>query len=125
MHQLFYNLLNNALKFSEDGIVPVIRIECRRLTREEVKPMKAESIAGYYEISVIDNGIGFDEIYAEKIFTIFKRLHSRDTYHGTGIGLSICRKVVHNHGGEIYARSGSGRGATFIIQLPYYSDDTN
>jgi PAS domain S-box-containing protein len=122
MHQLFYNLLNNALKFSKDGVDPVIRIQCRILAREEVKAVRAENVTGFYEISVIDNGIGFDEMYAEKIFTIFKRLHTRETYHGTGIGLSICRKVVHNHGGEIYARSGSGSGATFIIQLPFYNE---
>jgi PAS domain S-box-containing protein len=121
MHQLFYNLLNNALKFSREDVEPYIRISCRVLLESEYPETKMPGTAGYYEILVTDNGIGFDESYADKIFTIFKRLHNRDSYTGTGIGLSICRKVVHNHGGEISARSTEGEGATFVILLPYRS----
>jgi len=118
MHQLFYNLMNNALKFSRPGINPLVRISCRVLEASESTLSSNSDSGPWYEIAVVDNGIGFDAEYAEKIFTIFKRLHNRDTYSGTGIGLSICRKVVHNHGGEIYARSDNNQGATFTIHLP-------
>ncbi len=69
-------------------------------------------------IHFIDNGIGFEENYAEKIFIIFQRLHGRDTYDGTGIGLAICKKIVEKYGGTIYAHSNLGHGADFIVILP-------
>jgi light-regulated signal transduction histidine kinase (bacteriophytochrome) len=74
------------------------------------------------EISVTDNGIGFDEKYLERIFEVFQRLHLREEYEGTGIGLALCRKIVHRHDGEITATSTPGEGTTFKVQLP--SSDT-
>ena len=77
-------------------------------------------------IDVADNGIGFDEKYAERIFTMFERLHGRGSYEGTGIGLAICRKIAERHGGEIAARSTPGQGSTFIVTLPvHHSEETH
>src|SRR5947209_15476973 len=87
MRQLLQNLISNALKFHRDGVPPLITI--------------SGSIEGdRAQIAVADNGIGFEEKYAERIFTMFERLHGRGTYEGTGIGLAICRKIVERHGGE-------------------------
>ena len=105
MRQLLQNLVSNAIKFHKPGDNPQVRI--------------SGSAAG--EIAVIevtDNGIGFDEKYSEKIFTMFERLHGRGTYEGTGIGLAICRKIAIRHNGEIVARSRPGEGATFTVTLP-------
>jgi PAS domain S-box-containing protein len=119
MQQLFYNLLNNSLKFSQKGIPPSIEISYRQLMEEElVKFPKLQHFKEYYEIVVSDNGIGFDEKYADKIFTIFQRLHQKSEYEGTGIGLSLVKKVVTNHGGEVYVHSQPNEGSTFHIILP-------
>lgn len=104
--QLFLNLLGNALKFSRPGEVPCVEIEGVSLNN------------GFQEIRIKDNGIGFDEKYLDRIFVPFQRLHTRSEYEGTGIGLSICQKIVHRHGGEITARSKPGEGAAFIFTLP-------
>jgi signal transduction histidine kinase len=106
MYVLLYNLVSNALKFSASSKPPRIRVQSRAL-----KP-------GWVEISVEDNGIGFDERHLEKIFKPFERLHSREEYEGSGMGLAICQKISANHGGGISARSTPGKGATFFIQLP-------
>ncbi len=113
MQQLFYNLLNNALKFSKEGVQPRIYITCRNTDRQVNDEEKS-----FYEITVRDNGIGFDEASADKMFTIFQRLHDRALYTGTGIGLALCKKVVENHGGHISAGSVPGEGAVFTILLP-------
>lgn len=119
MHQLFYNLLNNALKFTRADIAPVITISCGVLQAADLHEHKELSPdRSYYLITVKDNGIGFDQNFAEKIFVLFQRLHSKDTYAGTGIGLALCKKVVSNHGGRIWAESKPGEGATFKILLP-------
>ncbi|MBA2502611.1 MAG: hypothetical protein H0V27_07000, partial [Pyrinomonadaceae bacterium] len=76
------------------------------------------AIVSSHQIIVEDNGIGFDEKYLDRIFTIFQRLHNRSDYEGTGIGLAVCRKIVERHGGSITARSTPGVGSTFIISLP-------
>ena len=105
MRQLLQNLVSNAIKFHQPGVPPQVRVSAT------VNDHRAE-------IVVEDNGIGFDEKYAEKIFTMFERLHGRQTYEGTGIGLAICRKIAVRHNGDIVARSAPGEGATFIVTLP-------
>lgn len=115
--QLFYNLISNSLKFTTES--PQITITTRSLTGEEVRKYEGLSrLPSYVEISVKDNGIGFDPKYAGQIFTIFKRLNTRETYSGTGIGLALCKKIVENHHGHIYAESEPGNGAEFKVILP-------
>jgi PAS domain S-box-containing protein len=111
MRQLFQNLIGNALKFHRHGVPPVIRISAA---------LENEGRSGidHYRITVEDNGIGFDNKYAEQIFKVFERLHGKEAYEGTGIGLSICRKVVERHGGIIRAEGVPGQGSRFIIELP-------
>ncbi|MEO6916687.1 MAG: response regulator [Chitinophagaceae bacterium] len=115
--QVFQNLLSNALKFSRPGIDPVIEVSACRCDRKDFASPKSEHGA-YCRISVRDNGIGFNEIYLDRIFTIFQRLHSRTKYEGTGIGLAIVKKIIEKHDGIITAESQEGAGATFIIILP-------
>jgi PAS domain S-box-containing protein len=105
MRQLLQNLAGNALKFHQPGVPPRVQISGRALN-------------DHCEIVVADNGIGFEERYAEKIFTMFERLHGRGKYEGTGIGLAICRRIAERHGGTITARSTPGEGSTFTVVLP-------
>jgi signal transduction histidine kinase len=98
------------LKFRKPGESPVVKIHS--------DPHKLPSGAASWQITVEDNGIGFDEKYRDRIFQIFQRLHGRSEYEGTGIGLAICRKIVDRHGGGITANSTPGAGASFIITLP-------
>jgi PAS domain S-box-containing protein len=117
--QLFYNLLNNSIKFKNPEVAPLICIRACKLTKDEVlKQPNLVSRDDHWEIIVKDNGIGFDQQYAHQIFTVFQRLHGRSAYEGTGIGLAICKKVVSNHQGEIFAVSSPGNGAEFHIILP-------
>ncbi|MCB0012178.1 MAG: PAS domain-containing protein [Anaerolineales bacterium] len=109
MRQLFQNLLGNALKFVHPDRQPVVKISCNLPT--------AESTPGKH-IIVSDNGIGFDEKYRDRVFNIFQRLHGRDSYEGTGVGLAICRKIVQRHHGMIDVTSRSGEGTQFHITLP-------
>lgn len=119
MNQLFNNLLSNALKFSSRKDNPTISIKCRQLTEDDLKKYNQfESHGLYYEITVTDNGIGFSQDFADQIFIIFQRLNDKEDYPGTGIGLTLCRKIVRNHGGEITVKSEEGAGATFYIILP-------
>jgi len=106
MSQLFQNLIANALKFHKLGVAPVITISSRDLKN------------GLHEISISDNGIGFDEKYLEKIFKPFGRLHGQSKFQGTGIGLALCKKIVQRYGGTLTAKSIMGEGSTFIITLP-------
>lgn len=112
MRQLFQNLIANAVKFSRAGEPPIVTVRWRETEISLGLPRK------FYEFSVRDNGIGFEEEYAQKIFLPFKKLHGRDEFEGTGIGLSICDKIVKRHGGEIHAASKPGEGSTFIFTLP-------
>jgi signal transduction histidine kinase len=121
MMQLFHNLLGNAIKFRRPGTPPVITIRQRTLQREEKKQYKLEANEAYVLITVSDNGIGFENTYAEKIFQLFQRLHGKYEYPGTGIGLSICKKIVANHGGEMFAKGEPGVGSSFYIILPKLS----
>lgn len=105
MRQLFQNLIGNALKFHKPDEPPVVEVSSRPK-------------ADMWEITVTDNGIGFDDKYIEKIFSVFQRLHGRDKYDGTGIGLAVCRKIVERYGGTISAESVKNKGATFTIRLP-------
>jgi signal transduction histidine kinase len=120
MTQLFSNLVNNAIKFRKAGVPPVIRVEAKLMdsSSSSFNSLDLNSARPYYEITVTDNGIGFDNKYAEKIFTIFQRLHGRTEYKGTGIGLAICRKICTNHEGFITASSDGVNGSIFKIILP-------
>jgi len=120
MRQLFQNLISNAIKFKKPEVDPVITIKSE-LVKAETLPFDELAIDHsqmYWKITVADNGIGFDEKYTDKIFAVFQRLHGRSTYEGTGIGLSICKKICENHKGGITAESSEGNGATFIVFLP-------
>ncbi|WP_018615600.1 PAS domain-containing sensor histidine kinase [Segetibacter koreensis] len=121
LHQLFYNLINNALKFSKSGIPPLIEITVKDIDFKDEENTTYKKEKKYTEIIVKDNGIGFDQKYAEQIFTIFKRLHGKTAYGGTGIGLALCKKVALNHGGDIFASSTPDNGAAFHIILPVIS----
>jgi signal transduction histidine kinase len=117
MRQVFQNIISNALKFSRIDEVPVIKISADLVTDKHVESETSTS-GEYIRISISDNGIGFDVSYTEKIFTIFQRLHGKNQYEGTGIGLAIVKKIVEKHNGLITACSKEGQGATFIIVLP-------
>ncbi|MBE7171843.1 MAG: hypothetical protein INR73_14745 [Williamsia sp.] len=118
MNQLFYNLLNNALKFAKPDMPVAISITARLLSTEEVAAHRLYTAFPYQEIVIKDNGIGFNQEYAEKIFVIFQRLNSKEAFAGTGIGLALCQKIVLNHHGIIYAESKDGEGASFHVILP-------
>jgi len=117
LSQLFYNLISNSLKFTTTE--PLITISSRKLSANEVKSVsELHKGSEYVEITLKDNGIGFDQKHASQIFTIFKRLNTKDAYSGTGIGLALCKKIVDNHFGIITATGTLGEGAQFQIVLP-------
>jgi signal transduction histidine kinase len=119
MHQLFYNLVNNSLKFSSHDKAPDITVHARQLKEQEKAKLDGlRPEVPYFEIEFSDNGIGFSSEYAEQIFGLFKRLNDKHFYPGSGIGLALCKKVVENHHGIITAKSQEGKGATFYIYLP-------
>ncbi|TVM00602.1 MAG: hypothetical protein CV087_13465 [Candidatus Brocadia sp. WS118] len=118
MRQLFQNLIGNALKYHRHEVPPVVEIQAHCLDGMNEDHALASHHNGFCEITVTDNGIGFDEKYAEYIFGIFQRLHRRDEYEGTGVGLSLCRKIVERHGGSITATSAPGKGSKFMVVLP-------
>ncbi len=121
INQLFCNLLSNSLKFSKADVTPVINISTRVLTSEDIKKYpNLNSQLPYCEIVIQDNGIGFEQKYDQQIFVIFQRLNRRDEYDGTGIGLSICKKIVDNHRGIIFVESNLNEGSTFHIILPIH-----
>lgn len=120
IQQLFTNLINNSLKYSKTDISPIIQISSKVVTAvdEELLPHTTTNNSKYHKITFRDNGIGFDQEYSKKIFILFNRLHNKNEYDGTGIGLAICKKIVENHKGYIFANSAIGEGATFIVYLP-------
>jgi light-regulated signal transduction histidine kinase (bacteriophytochrome) len=113
MRQLFQNLISNAIKFRRRDIVPIIDITTVSFRKD------------MFRIIVQDNGIGFDSKYADEIFVVFKRLHSYHEFEGTGVGLSICKKIIERHHGEIRAESKPGSGSRFIVDLPVVEKKTN
>lgn len=118
MRQLLQNLIGNALKFQPPDGKPLIQIHAQTVR----KPYNGEAAGGseqeLCEITIKDNGIGFDEKYSERIFAMFQRLHGRTEYEGTGVGLAVCRRIADRHGGTISAKGRPGEGATFTVTLP-------
>jgi light-regulated signal transduction histidine kinase (bacteriophytochrome) len=113
MRQLLLNLISNALKFQPAGATPHVKIAARTLPADPAgaKPEMCE-------LTVQDNGIGFDEKYLDRMFAVFQRLHGRTEYEGTGVGLAVCRRIADRHHGTITARSQPGQGASFVVTLP-------
>jgi light-regulated signal transduction histidine kinase (bacteriophytochrome) len=119
LQQAFHNLIGNALKYGKPGVPPFIHISCRKLNPDEVIPVTtARPNDKYYLIEIRDNGIGFDPDDADRIFNVFTRLHGNAEFKGTGIGLSIVRRVIESHNGHIWAESQPGEGAAFKMLLP-------
>jgi PAS domain S-box-containing protein len=118
MRQLFQNLISNALKFQQPGVAPIVSISGRVREADERQVVGPRGTQAFCEITIQDNGIGFSPTFAEQIFVVFQRLHSRSEFEGTGIGLAVCRKITDRHGGTIVAKSAEGQGATFLVTLP-------
>jgi signal transduction histidine kinase len=118
IQQLFTNLIGNSLKYSKVDRPPLIRIHCETIVAKDDPSVKWATNNKYHKISITDNGIGFEQQYAEKIFNLFQRLDTTSNYSGTGIGLAICKKIVENHTGVIVAQGIPDTGATFTIFLP-------
>ncbi len=119
MNQLFFNLIGNALKFTKRGVLPFIKVSAEPLSEEgkkELPELKQEK--SYIMITVHDNGIGFEQAFSSKIFTVFQRLNDRSSFGGYGIGLALCKKVVLTHGGLIFAEGEPMKGAKFTVVLP-------
>jgi signal transduction histidine kinase len=117
LRQLFQNLISNALKFQPPGQAPVIDISARLLP-DPVSGATGPDAAEQCVLTFKDNGIGFDQKYLDKIFAVFQRLHGREEYEGTGVGLAVCRRITDRHGGTITAHGEPGKGATFVVTLP-------
>ena len=109
LYQLFYNLINNSLKFSKPGEASVIQISSANVQKNDTE---------FAEITISDNGIGFEQEFAERIFETFLRLNSKDMFEGTGLGLSLCKRIAERHGGFIKAFGEPDKGATFVTYLP-------
>ncbi|WP_051054188.1 sensor histidine kinase [Fibrella aestuarina] len=129
LEQLFDNLLANAIKFRHTDTVPIVTVSADWLLFNDIPQAVRARLpnrllqqpgqqTSFWAISITDNGIGFDEKYLNRIFVVFQRLHGKNRYPGTGIGLAICQKIVDNHGGAITATSAPGQGSTFTVYLP-------
>jgi len=126
IRQLMQNLVGNALKFHRDGEPPVVKITSKIVAAQTPRFPGESPLVDRCVITVEDNGIGFDEKHAERVFAAFERLHARSAYEGTGIGLSIARKIAWRHGGHITASGAPNEGATFTVTLPVHqSTPTN
>ena len=110
LDQLLQNLISNGLKYHQEGVLPKVQVS-------------AERDGEFWRFAVSDNGIGIEPQYFARIFEIFQRLHGRESYEGTGIGLAVCKKIVERHGGTITARSTPGEGSTFLVTLPMRDHD--
>lgn len=117
IQQLFINLIGNSLKYSKENTAPIIKINCSTIVANDDEILPHNNMK-YYKITVEDNGIGFEQEYVRKIFILFSRLHNKNEYAGTGIGLAICKKIVENHKGFIFAKGELNQGATFFVYLP-------
>ncbi|MCM4151180.1 PAS domain-containing protein [Arenibacter sp. N53] len=118
LEQLFSNLVSNSVKYHSTQQSPKVTIDCRKLERSEIQHDFRKKAKQYYCISIEDNGIGFDQKDSDKIFELFQRLHHKNEYSGSGIGLAICKKIVGKHKGHIVAQSEPNKGASFFIYLP-------
>jgi len=118
IQQLFINLIGNSLKYRKNNVAPLIKITYNKVSASDYPFLNTDPAKKYHVIAVIDNGLGFEQQYAENIFNIFHRLHTQTEYAGTGIGLSICKKIVENHNGIITALGRPSIGATFTVYLP-------
>ncbi|MBA2498505.1 MAG: nitrate- and nitrite sensing domain-containing protein [Chitinophagaceae bacterium] len=124
VHQLFYNLVNNALKFSGDNVQPEIIISSDIIATDKLPSgMKLNGVEDYAEIRVKDNGIGFNQQYADSLFNIFTRLNDKDKYEGTGLGLTLCKKIADRHHGGIFAEGKENEGACFRVLLPVKNEN--
>jgi signal transduction histidine kinase len=118
LKQLFFNLLSNAIKFKKSNEPPVIKVSCEEISATKYPDLDLQKNETYLKITFEDNGIGFEQEFSERIFLMFQRLNSKAEYSGSGIGLSICKKIVENHRGFIFANGILGKGALFTILLP-------
>lgn len=118
LNQLFTNLISNSLKYSKEDLSPTIEINSKKVSSKTDSKIPENDTRKFYRITFTDNGIGFEQEHAEKIFNLFQRLHGKTDYPGTGVGLAICKKIVDNHKGYIFAESTPGKGATFLLYLP-------
>ncbi len=122
LKHLFQNLINNSIKFQKTDTPLQINIDTREVNEEEKKEFSLPTHKKYYNIQISDNGIGFEDKYAGKIFLPFQRLHGNSAYEGNGLGLAICKKIMEKHNGIIYAEGSTNLGARFILILPELSD---
>jgi len=118
MKQLFNNIIGNSIKFTKNQVSPNITITSAELTVDEKKAHRLPEDKVYHKIDIKDNGIGFEEEYAKLIFQVFQRLNGKSEYPGSGIGLAICKKIVEQHNGLIYASGVLGKGAIVSVILP-------
>lgn len=116
--QLFDNLVNNSINYKHPERKSIIRITCDKLNGASIQHEEADKSKDYYKISLQDNGVGFDQEHALRIFEIFQRLQNLSGYRGSGIGLALCKKIVQNHGGFITATGKAGKGARFDVYIP-------
>jgi light-regulated signal transduction histidine kinase (bacteriophytochrome) len=121
--QLLTNLITNSMKFSRKDVTPRIQISHNIVAGEDAENFHAMRETRYHHYKISDNGIGFEPQYNEKIFELFQRLHGRNEFEGTGIGLAICKKIAENHNGFITANGSPDNGATFNIYIPVERDD--
>lgn len=116
MSQLFNNLIDNALKFGKEN--PVINIASETVSKEDIEKYELDSDKKYVAITISDNGVGFDQKYISKMFTLFQKLNTVKDLEGSGVGLAICKKIVEDHGGIILAKGKDNEGANFTIIIP-------
>jgi len=117
IQQLFLNIIGNSIKYSHEDRTPLITISSSQVIAQD-EVLLPRTIDKYFKITFTDNGIGFEPKYDKKIFILFNRLHNKNEYEGTGIGLAICKKIVENHKGYLFAEGTPNVGSTFIVYFP-------